>query len=298
METTNIQINIPEHHDPSNKNWYLFGDKSQHNPVMGVKCRYTDKFYVYDRDIIIGAAIRMYGEYTQVELDALSNFINENTIVYDIGGNIGYHALGFSQRAKHVHTFEPNIKNLKLLYLNVGTKPNVTIHEVAVSDTPGTSYISDYDLDGDGNFGECMLSDQGQPCTLVRIDDMNLPKPHVVKIDVEGHELKVFNGMRNTIRSAKPVILYEAMHGTGFDEIYDFLHDELGYTIYWFPATNFNPNNFLKQTINIFGHGGVINCLAIPDSMNVQISGLDKMTDRNDTYEKFIERMIEKSRVK
>ena len=297
MTFKHTPIKIVEHTYTHNDSEAFIIDENYTPPPNGVvvtKCRYIDRFHVYQNDNIIGAALRLYGEYTQIELDALDHFINENTVVYDIGGNIGYHALGFSQKAKHVHTFEPNIKNLQLLYLNVGTKSNVTIHEVACSDHAGTSYISDYDINGLGNFGECMLSDSGQPCKLVKIDDLGLPTPQVVKIDVEGHELSVFNGMRNTITNSKPVILYEAMHGTGFDLIYDFLHDELGYTIYWFPATNFNPNNFNKQTMNVFGHGGVINCLAIPNTINVTINGLELMTDRNDTHQKFIQRMIDK----
>ncbi|WP_248785736.1 FkbM family methyltransferase, partial [Escherichia coli] len=93
---------------------------------------------------------------------------------------------------------------------------------VACSDIKGDSFISDYELNDLGNYGECMMTDSGQSCKTIRIDDLDLPKPDVIKIDVEGHELKVFNGMRQTIRNSKPVIMYEAMHGTGFDEIYDF----------------------------------------------------------------------------
>lgn len=259
--------------------------------IVPVKCRYTDKFHVYEKDTIIGQALRLYGEYTQVEIDVLNMFINNNSTVYDIGGNIGYHALGFSSKARHVHTFEPNEKNLRLLLLNCGTRDNITIHAVACSDVVGDSFISDYELDGHGNYGECMMSDVGQPCKTIRIDDLDLPHPDVVKIDVEGHELSVFNGMRETIRKSTPVILYESMHGSGFDIIYDFLHDELGYTIYWFPAMNYNPNNFYQNKQNIFGHGGVINCFAIPKRIETEVKGLEPMTDRLDTHIKFIQRM-------
>jgi hypothetical protein len=100
--------------------------------------------------------------------------------------------------------------------------------------------------------------------------------------------------MRETIRKSTPVILYEAMHGSGFDEIYDFLHTELGYSIYWFPAMNYNPKNYNNVSQNIFGQGGVINCLAIPQKLKVDVRGLEPMIDRDDTHTKFIQRMIEK----
>lgn len=259
--------------------------------IIYARCRYTDTFHVYEKDTIIGKALSVYGEYTQIEIDVLNMFINENSTVYDIGGNIGYHTLGFSSKARHVHAFEPNEKNLRLLELNCGKKQNITIHAVACSDTKGDSFISDYELNDLGNYGECMMSDSGQSCKTIRIDDLDLPKPDVIKIDVEGHELKVFNGMRQTIRDSKPVIMYEAMHGTGFDLIYDFLHTELGYRIYWFPVMNYNPRNFNNETINIFGNGGVINCLAIPNHIEVTVKGLEPMIDRDDTHIKLINRL-------
>jgi hypothetical protein len=135
-----------------------------------------------------------------------------------------------------------------------------------------------------------MMAETGQPCTTVRIDDLDLPPPDVVKIDVEGHELKVFQGMQNTISKHRPVIFYESMHGTGFDLIYDTLK-AFGYTIYYFPAKNYNPNNFNNNTQNVFGGGGVINCIALPASHG-KIAGLPEMLDRTDNYNIALGRFI------
>lgn len=258
--------------------------------ITYAKTRYTDKFYFYAKDVIIGQSIRVYGEYTQLELDLLSQYIDENTIVYDVGGNIGYHTVGFAVRAKHVYSFEPNLKNYKLLEMNTNTLKNVTLIKAAVSDVVGTSHISDYELNDLGNYGECMMSDTGQECSTVMLDKTNLPLPNVMKIDVEGHELKVFLGSKDTIRKSEPVIFYEAMHGSGFDQIYDFLHDELHYNLYWIGVKNYNPKNFNKVNQNIFGEGGVINILATPSRYPVD-PYLEKVIDRNDTHVQFIQRI-------
>lgn len=258
--------------------------------ITYAKTRYTDQFYFYDKDVIIGQSIRTYGEYTQIELDLLHQYMDENTIVYDIGGNIGYHTVGFAHRAKHVYSFEPNLKNYKLLELNTKNLKNVTLIKAAVSDSIGVSYITDYELDDLGNYGECMMAETGQPCSTVMIDKTNLPLPNLIKIDVEGHELKVFLGSKDTIRKSQPIIFYEAMHGSGFDQIYDFLHDELHYNLYWIGVSNFNPRNYNKVSKNIFGNGGVINILALPSRYPVD-NNLEKVTDREDTHVKFIHRI-------
>ena len=285
---TPITIEIPKILPSHDRDVYFFQEDIVPLPqgIVHARTRYTNQFHVYEKDVIIGQALRIYGEYTQMEIDLLNHFINPDTIVYDIGGNIGYHTVGLAQKAKHVHAFEPNEKNLRLLLLNTMLLKNVTIHAAACSDVKENSYISDYELDDIGNYGECMMSDSvGQECKTIRIDDLDLPLPNVMKIDVEGYELKVFNGARETIKRSKPVILYESMHGTGFDLIYDFLHTELDYDIYWFPAPNYNINNYNKVKENIFGNGGVINCLAVPKEVDAQINGLEMMISRDDTIE-------------
>jgi len=261
--------------------------------IAHARTRYTNKFHFYEKDVIIGRSIKIYGEYTQIELDLLNEYINENTIVYDIGGNIGYHCVGFAHRAKHVYSFEPNLKNYKLLEMNTENLKNVTLIKAAVSDVKGRSFISDYELDDLGNYGECMMAEEGQPCITLRVDDLNIDKPNLIKIDVEGHELKVFKGAMETIRQHKPVIFYEAMHGTGFDEIYDFLHTELEYNLYWIAVPNYNARNFNNISQNVFGQGGVINILALPKTYP-EDKYLEKMVDRNDNHVKFLQRLKER----
>ena len=64
------------------------------------KSKYNPKFYFYTGDNIIGLSIRMYGEYTETEIDLLKHFINKESVVYDIGGNIGVHTVAFAHYAK------------------------------------------------------------------------------------------------------------------------------------------------------------------------------------------------------
>ena len=245
--------------------------------------RYNNKFYYYKNDTIIGASLRHYGEYTELEIELLKNFIKPHHAIYDVGANIGYHTVAFSKLAKHVYAFEPNKKNLKLLNKNVKECNNVTVFDVACSNSNTELKIQDFDIDVPGNYGEMLINETGQSCKAVTIDDLNdIFAPDVLKIDVEGHELQVLRGSIKTITEFNPVIFYEA-HGTELAEIYDLL-TELGYKLYWYPCPNYNPRNYKANRQNIFGHGGVVNILALPQSYK-KVDNLVPVINRTDTIQ-------------
>ena len=220
------------------------------------KSKYSPKFYFYTGDNIIGLSIRMYGEYTETEIDLLKHFINKESVVYDIGGNIGVHTVAFAHYAKEVYSFEPNEKNYALLEKNTAGLTNVKLYQSAVSDVVGDAFISDYDEKGQGNFGECSMSTTGQPCKTLRIDDLSLSPPSLIKIDVEGHELEVLQGAVSYIKkSGFPPIFFEAWEYDWYrekkDKLFRFLIS-LGYKNITSP---FSDNNFLaqnKDSTNVF----------------------------------------------
>lgn len=256
--------------------------------------KYMEQFYIYTNDTIIGRSIDLYGEYTELEIQLLRNFLNDESIVYDIGANIGYHTVAFSVLAKHVYAFEPNKKNIDLLHKNTDHLKNVEIHEVAVGNNNETVLIEDFDLDRPGNYGELHIKDVGIPSKCVRLDDVDdIYYPDLIKIDVEGYELHVLRGAINTIKEVNPIIFYEA-HGSDLPEIYDFLTD-LGYTLYWYPCPNFNPNNFYKNAQNVFGQGGVVNVLALPKTKPI-VSNLEKYTHRLDSIFDAVRRFHENNK--
>lgn len=260
--------------------------------LVGCPTRYSPVTYCYRGDNIIGLSLMHYGEYTEMECNLLRNFINDSTIVYDIGSNIGVHTQAFAKTAKHVYSFEPNNNNYKLLEINTYHDKNVSLYKYALSDSVGIAKIEQYELGSIGNFGECKLTDVGQDCKMTTIDELvntrQIEPPHVIKIDVEGHEQNVFRGMRETIKHNLPVIFYEAMH-CDLISIYDMLN-QFGYELYWYPVNNYNPNNFYKNKNNIFGHGGVLNILAVPFHIQCN-TNLPKVLDRDDTWHNAFHRL-------
>ena len=260
--------------------------------INTTKTRYTDYFFYYVSDSIIGESLKHYGEYTEHEINLLNLLIQNDYIIYDIGANIGYHTLGLAQKAKHVYAFEPNECNYRLLKLNTAHKSNVTLFDYAISDDIGVTQIERFVPGTVGNYGECRITDNGQLCNMTTIDylvenDDILP-PHLVKIDVEGHEWEVIQGMDETIRNYKPTIFYENMHGDNLGKVWTYLND-LGYEIFYFPCMNYNPNNFKQNNNNVFGNGGVMNALAISPSLEAK-TNLFRIISADDTWEQALKR--------
>lgn len=289
ITTTPIHIDTKYTHYTSDQ--LLFPDPGFSEYTVHTKSRYGN-MHVFRNDGMIGFSIQAYGEYGQYEINLLNHVIDSNSIVYDIGSNIGFHSLGLSEKAKHVYAFEPNSKNYKLCKLNTKFNNKISLYNVACSNFNGTGYIEDIDLSQPNNYGEVHVSSEGIETEFVKLDDFiannNIPVPHVIKIDVEGHEWEVLQGLDQTIRTHLPVILYEHQHGDYLPNIYDYL-TELGYTIYWFPCANYNPMNFKGNTNNYFmPNSGVVNALALPKTLDVKTS-LPVKTHRDQTFQEAVE---------
>lgn len=131
--------------------------------------------------------------------------IKDGTVVADIGANIGIMSRMFASRGGIVHAFEPSPSALELLEVNTADLPNVTIHRVALSDGEGTTRFNEL-------YGNSVssISKEGIEVPMRTLDSIGI-MPTVIKIDVEGYEHRVLRGAAETIRSCRPVILFEAL---------------------------------------------------------------------------------------
>jgi FkbM family methyltransferase len=83
-------------------------------------------------------ALATKGEFTRWKADEEATAaipLDRQSIVFDIGANIGVMTRIFAERAGHVHAFEPSPRALALLRLNV--PPNSTIHPFALGEEEG-----------------------------------------------------------------------------------------------------------------------------------------------------------------
>ena len=83
-----------------------------------------------------------------------------------------------------------------------------------------------------GNNRGCSMVEIGGAIPSLRIDELNLHRIDLCKIDTEGAEVRVLNGARETIRRCRPPILIEcydralAMHGFTRNDLLNWLWGE------------------------------------------------------------------------
>jgi len=250
-------------------------------PQKQTNTRYGNMIYFLD-DPVIGRSLELYGEYCHDEIWWMKTLTNPKSFVLDIGANIGTHTIGIAPYVKRVMAFEPDPDNFDLLVKNVATAMcrNVTPAPVAASDVLGK-------VGTQFDYGKTSLTTSGEiPATPIDMIE-GLPRIDFVKIDVEGMELKVLNGMRQTIASYKPQMLIEMQDENVYAKTYDFLNG-FGYNIYWLPVRTYTEFNHKNNKEDVFGaQHGVINWIASTVDLSDKLS---RVVDRDDTVERMVYR--------
>jgi FkbM family methyltransferase len=248
--------------------------------------RYGNMLY-FEGDSTIGHSLDLYGEYCHDEIEWMKTLTNPESFVMDIGANIGTHTIGIAPHVKHIMAFEPDPDNFDLLVKNLATTmcKNVTPVPAAASDVLGK-------VGTQFDYGKTSLTTSGEiPATPIDMIE-GLPRIDFVKIDVEGMELKVLNGMRQTIASYKPQMLIEMQDENIYTKIYDFLNG-FGYNIYWLPVRTYTEFNHKNNKEDVFGaQHGVINWIASTADLNFKLSSV---VDRDDTVERMVYRRTQNS---
>jgi len=167
----------------------------------------------------VGDKIARQGLYEKENLLLLLALLKQipSPVVLDIGANIGNHTLAFATVASQVHAFEPLPHIFNLLQDNISRNQlaNVTAYPLALSDQAGEDTLY---MVLKGNFGASSFDKRTSGVEPVRVskvigdawlESCALPKPDLVKIDVEAHEVFVLRGLRHTLETHLPFITME-----------------------------------------------------------------------------------------
>lgn len=187
-----------------------------------------------------------YGYYEKDAILTWEQMIQADAVVLDIGANTGYYSIIAAKKSRHIYAFEPGSSNRKKLEENtrLNKLDNITVLPYAVSDKQGDTELF---IAGDNNTGMNSLEQPGnfsghkEVVAVVSIDDWvaenNIPGISLIKIDVEGSEMKVLKGMQAVIEEQKPVFFMEVIgqllmqSGHSVNDIYNFLFSR-GYNAY------------------------------------------------------------------
>ena len=233
-------------------------------------------------DVYIGRSLDLYGEYNEQEIGLLLQLIRPGITVVDVGANIGTHTVPFAKAVGEsggVVAFEPQRLVFQMLCANVALNSlsNVRAFQYAVGEEQDTIVVPQLDLTQPHNLGGVELGSHatGEQVAMIRLDDMELPVCHLLKIDVEGMELAVLKGGKELIERCKPVLYVENDRKEKGDELIRYIA-ALGYRMYWHRPLLFNPGNFFKQSENVFGNVASHNMLCVQGDGKVE--GLDRVT--------------------
>jgi len=174
--------------------------------------------YYYRRRIADEAT---WGEH---ELDVLSEIMASGGTAIDAGANQGVFAYAFSRIAERVEAFEPNPDYAGFAQRMLGSRARV--HQVALSDKAGRGeFVVPVADDGTvlhlgGNLGTADAQQQRVmrfDVELRTLDSYAFQQVRAIKIDVEGSELNVLAGARQTILRDRPPLIVELLTGAHAD---------------------------------------------------------------------------------
>jgi FkbM family methyltransferase len=185
------------------------------------------------------------GRYEEENLEVLLSFVTPDTVFIDVGANVGFYTLQIARRltgAGRVYSFEPHPKLIELLQRNAFVNGLAAV----VSGFPFA--LSDHNAPADlqypaGHLGGGRIAAPGEFAghTLVQSETKRLDDVlgadfccDLMKIDVEGHEIHVLNGMRGIIaRSPRIKILFEKlMPDMGTEPALEQYFQEIGFALY------------------------------------------------------------------
>lgn len=188
---------------------------------------------------------RMYDRQTS---EVMRRVLREETHCVDVGchrGSILQEMLRFSPRGQHF-AFEPLPGMYADLRKAFGGRANVHLHECALSDVAGTTsfqhVVSNPAYSGLRRRRYDRPHEQLQEIQ-VRTERLDAIVPAdtrigFIKIDVEGGELQVLRGAARTIRTSRPVIVFEHglggadYYGTHPGDVHDLLAGECGLRLF------------------------------------------------------------------
>jgi FkbM family methyltransferase len=173
-----------------------------------------------------------------------AEIVKPGNVVWDVGANMGlfsFASAGLVGLGGRVYAFEADIALAGLLRrsarLNQMAAP-VEVIPCAVAEGLSLARFNIARRSRASNFLEGFGASQSggvrevQTVLTVPLDWIakQIPPPDVLKIDVEGAELRVFRGATQLLESKRPTLIFEAYEPSR-QEITRILHD-FGYTLY------------------------------------------------------------------
>jgi FkbM family methyltransferase len=166
--------------------------------------------------------------------NVLVRVLGEGDVAVDVGANVGYLTVLAAMLvgpSGHVVSFEPDAENVARLRANLALNDcnNVTVIEKAVTNQVGEV---EFFINSDDSGGNALWDPAQFPGNLKSLatpkrftlqgttldaewEQLRLPVPKVIKIDTEGADQRVLEGMRDLLARQQPRFVIAELHAFG-----------------------------------------------------------------------------------
>ncbi len=203
LENTNkLKVTLDKLANESKPIYYGFPD--------GVTIVQTDSFFfgIPSEEWRLAVFLSKFGYFEHGTEIYIRTILKEGLTFIDIGANLGIYTLYALKAGCSVYSYEPTPRIYKILLDNIGINgfepsKKARVFNLAISDNEGEVDFSIFDVSGHNSFYPQTESDKKIKVKTVSLDKhlSHLSKVDIVKIDVEGAEPLVLNGMKNIIQN-------------------------------------------------------------------------------------------------
>ena len=250
---------------------------------------WAGKMFLHPNDAF---RLSIYGIHSKIDFEIFQKYVKKGDNVLDIGANIGYFTLMLAKLVGptvKVFAFEPDPRNISLLKKNIETNgyQNVVVVPKAVSNVNEKCTL----FTSQSTFGQNRIYEPKKTknqeyvpieSETIFLDNFFMNNEKIenisfVKIDVEGAEKYVLEGMKNILSLNKNIKIFSEIDldflndaGSSYTEMIEFL-EKRGFTVFLVNEAN---NKIIKGNIKSVGkilkeNSGSQNILCIREKSNI-----------------------------
>lgn len=167
-----------------------------------------------DKKCGVSALINAMGMYDYNNMSIVQELSNDGLIFFDIGANIGIYSLLASEKSMNVvHAFEAHPRTFAkfVTNINLNGRKNIIVNNIAVGNKHGKLMLTDTEYSSTNRI----IQDSNKYSNCIEVDCITLNEyctinniiPDIIKIDVEGYELPVIDGIGDLLSNVKMLII-------------------------------------------------------------------------------------------
>lgn len=170
----------------------------------------------------ISTELALFNTHEPLNTQLFTQNLKEGMVCFDIGANIGYYTLLESKivgDSGKIIAIEPSPVNFSQLQKNIQNEKvkNVELYQMAGGDQNGTLKFL---LDPHSNLSRIISKEESEKISgnIIDVpvkkldsflDELSIKSLDLLRMDVEGYEFNILEGMKNSIKKFRPMIQME-----------------------------------------------------------------------------------------